>query len=49
MVFLICSSYLPILLISFSIGTEKDMYFSVFSPKQVKSPLNFSASSFMIN
>ena len=37
LVFVISSSFLPILLTSFSIGTDKVMNFSVFSPKQVTS------------
>ena len=32
--FVISSAFLPILVTSFSIGTVKFMYFSVFSPKQ---------------
>ena len=40
--------FLLIFLTSFSIGTEKAMYFSVFSPRQVNYPSNSSASSFMI-
>ena len=44
----ISSQSLPILLNSFSFGTEKIMYFSVFSPKQVNCPSNSSASSNMI-
>ena len=35
MVFVTCSPFLPILVISFSIRTEKVMYFLVSSPKQV--------------
>ena len=48
MAFVIYSSFLPILLTSLSIGTEKVMRFSVFSPKQVNCLLNSSASSVMI-
>ena len=48
MVFMISFPFLSILINSFSIGTEKVMYFSVFSPKQVNSPSNSSTTSFMI-
>ena len=40
--------FLSILVTSFSIGTEKAMYFSVFSPKQVNYSSNPSGNSFMI-
>ena len=45
--FVISSPFLSILVTSFSIGTLRAMYFSVFSPKQVNSFLNSSANSFM--
>ena len=48
MAFAIFSPFLPILLTSFFIETEKIIYFSVFSPKQVTCPSNSSASSSMI-
>ena len=35
MVFVNSFPFLPILVTSFSIGTEKVIYFSVFSPKQI--------------
>ena len=41
-------SFLLILITSFSIGTVKTMYFSVFSPKQVNCLLHSSANFFMI-
>ena len=44
MAFVIFSPFLLILLTSFSTATEKVMYFSVFSPKQVNCPLNSSNS-----
>ena len=47
MLFVIFPPFLKILLTSFSVGTEKFMYFSVFSPKQVNCHTNFFASSFM--
>ena len=46
--FAISSPFLPIFKTSFSIETEKVMYFSVFSPKQVNYPSNSSAGTFMI-
>ena len=47
-VFVISFPFLLILVTSFSIGTEKVMSFSVFSPKQVICPSNSSAISIMI-
>ena len=47
MVFGISSQFLPISVTCFSIETEKVMYLSVFSLKQVNCSSNFSASSFM--
>ena len=44
--FVIYSSFLSILVTSFSIGTKTGMYYSVFSPKQVNC-FNFSANTFM--
>ena len=44
--FVIYSSFLSILVTSFSIGTKTGMYYSVFSPKQVNY-FNFSANTFM--
>ena len=46
--FVISIPFLQILVTSFSIGTVKVMFFSVFSPKQVNWILNSSAISFMI-
>ena len=43
------SSFLSILVTSFSIGTVEIMYFPVISPKQVNCFLNFSANYFMKN
>ena len=40
--------FLSILLTSFVIGTEKILYFPVFSPKELNSPSNSFASSSMI-
>ena len=48
MFFIIPSPFISILVTSFSIGTVKVMYFSVFSPKQVNCFLDSSAKSFMI-
>ena len=48
MVFVISSQFLPILLTSFSIGTEKVMFFTVFSPKKENCSSGSSASSSMI-
>ena len=48
MSFIISSQFLLILETSFSIGTEKVKYFSVFCPKKVKCFSNSSANSFMI-
>ena len=48
MAFVISFPFLSILITSFSIGTVKVMYFSVFYPKQVNFPSNSSASSFVI-
>ena len=48
MLFVIFPPFLKILLTSFSVGTEKFICFSVFSPKQVNYHTNFFASSFMI-
>ena len=46
--FVISSPFLSILVTTFSNGTVKVMYFSVFSPRQVNCFLSFSANSFMI-
>ena len=48
-VFVTSSPFLPILQNPFSIGSEKLMYFSVFSSIQVNYPSNSSASSFIMN
>ena len=49
MVFVISFQFLSILVTYLSIGTEKLMYYLVFSLKQLLIfPLNSSASSFMI-
>ena len=48
MVFVFSSPFLLNLIAYFSIGTEKVMYFSVFSPNQVSCLSNSSANSFMI-
>ena len=48
MFFVISSPFLLIFVTSFSVGTVKVIYFSVFSSKQVNCLLNSSASSFMI-
>ena len=48
MVFVISSQFLPVLAISFSIGTENSVYSSVFSPKQVNCPSIFSATFFIM-
>ena len=42
--FVISFPFLLILVTSFSIGFEKVIYFSVFSPKQVNCPSNSSVS-----
>ena len=44
MVFVISPPFLPILVTSFYIGTEKVMYFSEFFPKQLNCPSDSSAS-----
>ena len=44
---MISSPFLPAPLTSFAIGTDKVLYFSVFSPKQLNSSSNSFASSFM--
>ena len=49
MVFVISSPFLSILVTSFCIGTEKIVYFSVFSNKQENYFSNSSANTFMIN
>ena len=41
MVFIISSPFLSIFLTSFIIGTEKILYFSVFSPGQLNSSSNY--------
>ena len=46
--YVIYSPFLSILVTSFSVGTVKVNYLSVFSPKQVNCFLNSSANSFMI-
>ena len=46
--FVLSSPFLPILVTSFCIGTEKVMCFSVFSPKHVSYFSNSSVNSFMI-
>ena len=47
MAFVIFSPFSPILLTSFSTGTEKVMNFSVFFPIQVNCSSNLSARPFM--
>ena len=49
MVFVISFLLLPALITTFSIGTEKAIYFSVFSPKQLKCFSTSSANSFIDN
>ena len=49
MVFKISSPFLPIFVTSFSIGTEKFIYFSLFSHKQVNCPLNYFARFQMVS
>ena len=44
----VSAPFLPIFVTCFSIGTEKFMYFSVFSFKQLNCTSNSSASSLMI-
>ena len=46
--FVVSSPFLSIILTTFVIGTEKVLYFPVFSPTRIDSPLNSFASSFMI-
>ena len=46
--FVISSQFLSILANSFCTGTQKLMYFSVFSPEKLNCYLNFSSSSFII-
>ena len=48
MLFAISFPFLPGLVTSFSIGTEKVMYVSLFSSKQVNCPSDSPASSFLI-
>ena len=47
MVFVISFQFLSILVTYLSFGTEKLMYYQVFSLKQINCPLNSSASSFI--
>ena len=42
MLFVICSQFLSVVVICFPTGTEKAMYFLVFSPNQVSCPSFFS-------
>ena len=46
--FVVSYSFLSVLELSFCIGTENVMRFSVQSPKQVNCYSNFSENSFMI-
>ena len=48
MIFLISFPFLSILATSFSNGTDKVMYFLIFSLKHIKCPSNSSPSSYMI-
>ena len=47
MLFVISFQFLSILVTYLSFGTEKLMYYLVFSLKQINCPLNSSASSFI--
>ena len=48
MVFVVSPTFLPVLLTSFVIRTEKALCFSVFSPTQLNFPANSSVICFMI-